>query len=208
MAVSSLFYDLQDYCSTIPKEFEQISEQRQLALSKIADYLREKKAANAPMRLLFACVQNSRRSVFAQAWMHAAGAAYGLPIATFSGGAVVDACNPRTVAALERAGWIIGIAPNGSLQNPRYRFEVGDSIAPIEVFSKSFADAINPKSGFAAITVCADGDACPIVPNAEVRIAIPYQDPKSADGTAQEVAAYDRTCREIAREMFWVASQV
>jgi hypothetical protein len=39
---------------------------------------------------------------------------------------------------------------------------------------------------------------------AEARIAIPYDDPKAADGTEGEARAYDERCRQIAREMLWV----
>lgn len=204
---------MQDYCASLAAEFDQISEQRKEKLTALSDYLRDCKAAKKPMKVLFVCVQNSRRSIFAQAWMYAAGAAHGLPIATFSGGSTVDACNTRTAAALERAGWIYTPDTNILTNNPHYRFDAGDSkrLAPLEIYSKLFSDVANPKQDFAVVTVCSEADGgCPMVPNASIRVAIPYADPKVADNTSIENQweVYDNTCREIAREMFWVASQV
>jgi hypothetical protein len=47
-----------------------------------------------------------------------------------------------------------------------------------------------------------------MVRGAEERIAITYEDPKSFDGTEREAEAYDERCRQIAREMLFVFSQV
>jgi hypothetical protein len=57
--------------------------------------------------------------------------------------------------------------------------------------------------------VCSDADqACPIVYGAEERISLPFEDPKAYDGTADEIEEYDKTCRLIATEMFYVMSLV
>jgi hypothetical protein len=56
--------------------------------------------------------------------------------------------------------------------------------------------------------VCSDADeACPFIPGASQRISLPYNDPKSADGTGQERLKYDERCREIARDVFYIISQ-
>ena len=52
--------------------------------------------------------------------------------------------------------------------------------------------------------VCSDADeACPFVPGAELRLSMPYDDPKAFDGTPMEEAKYDERSRQIAREMFF-----
>ena len=80
---------------------------------------------------------------------------------------------------------------------------------PVEVFSKQFSDEFNPQDDFAAIMNCAEADeACPFIPGADERIPIRYEDPKKEDDTAQEKASYDERCRLIAREMFFVFSNI
>ena len=62
---------------------------------------------------------------------------------------------------------------------------------------------------FAALMVCADADeACPFVPGADARFAIPFEDPKAFDGTDLEAAMYDERCRQIATELFFVFEYV
>jgi DNA gyrase inhibitor GyrI len=56
---------------------------------------------------------------------------------------------------------------------------------------------------------CSDADeACPFVPGTSLRVAIPYEDPKKADGTPDEELRYDERCRQIAREMLYMLSRV
>ncbi|MGB5285031.1 MAG: hypothetical protein WBN29_11010, partial [Polyangiales bacterium] len=70
-------------------------------------------------------------------------------------------------------------------------------------------DPFNPADGFAAIMTCSDADdACPVVMGAAIRAPIRYRDPKAADGTAQEVQAYDERCLQIATEMLYLFSRV
>ena len=53
--------------------------------------------------------------------------------------------------------------------------------------------------------VCSAAEtACPYIPEADKRLAITYEDPKSMDDTPMEEAAYDQTCKLIATEMFYV----
>jgi hypothetical protein len=46
------------------------------------------------------------------------------------------------------------------------------------------------------------------VRGAAQRLAIAYDDPKSADGNPDEAARYDERCAQIAREMLFVFSRV
>ena len=49
---------------------------------------------------------------------------------------------------------------------------------------------------------------CPFVPGAEIRIAIPFEDPKVNDGSAQELEHYQQKSKEIATEMNYVFTTV
>jgi arsenate reductase len=56
---------------------------------------------------------------------------------------------------------------------------------------------------------CTQADeACPVVEGCELRVSIPYEDPKVGDGTDQESELYDERCRQISREMLFLMSQV
>jgi arsenate reductase len=72
-----------------------------------------------------------------------------------------------------------------------------------------FEDTANPSSAFGAIMTCSQADeACPIVPGAEGRFVVPYEDPKIADHTPEETPRYAERCAEIASEMFYVFSNI
>ena len=51
-------------------------------------------------------------------------------------------------------------------------------------------------------------ESCPVVMVADLRVGIPYDDPKAADGTPEESARYDERCKQIATEMFYLFSLV
>jgi len=56
---------------------------------------------------------------------------------------------------------------------------------------------------------CSDADeACPVVTGASSRFSITYEDPKDHDGTPEEEDKYNERSRQIAREMFYLFSQV
>ena len=79
----------------------------------------------------------------------------------------------------------------------------------MECYSKTYDDPSNPQEGFAAVMTCSQADKnCPMVMGAALRVAIPYDDPKAADGTPEEAQRYDERCNQIATEMFYLFSQV
>jgi arsenate reductase len=51
-------------------------------------------------------------------------------------------------------------------------------------------------------------EGCPIVLGAEARFPIKYDDPKAYDGTPLQTEKYAERSLDIAREMWWVFSQV
>ena len=183
--------------------------QRRVELDKVTRYVRAELAEGAPARLTFICTQNSRRSHLAQRWASAAATWYGVAGGeTYSGGTEATAFNPRAVAALERAGFTVA-RPAGAGHNPRYEVRAGPDLPPAVAFSKVHDEAPNPSEDFVAIMTCSAADAaCPFIPGGDLRVGIPYDDPKAADGTPAEAATYDARSRQIATEMFYVFEAV
>jgi arsenate reductase len=186
-----------------------IPQERREILGKLADYVRSQQEAGAPIRLTFVCTANSRRSQLSQVWASLAAAHYGVEgFAGYSGGTERTAFNPRAVAALQRAG--VNIEPQPSVavgENVRYTVAIKGRAKPLVCFSKVYNEPPNPQSGFAAVMTCSEADRnCPNIPGADVRIALPFDDPKVSDGTPREGETYDKRCRQIAREMFYLFS--
>ena len=202
-----LFESLEAYLSTLPVEFGEIPEARKAILDKLVDYVARQRRAGKPAQLTVICTHNSRRSHIGQMWAAAAAAWYGLEeVYSFSGGTEATAFNPNAVAALQRAGFRINRVEEG--KNPVYEAGYSESLPPLRAFSKRFDAAENPDQGFAAIMVCSEADeACPFVPGADIRLSLPFEDPKRADGTPGEQQAYDEACRLIAREFCYVMKQ-
>ncbi len=181
-----------------------ISPDRKADLHVLSHFIQEKINADKPVLLNFICTHNSRRSQFAQVWAKVASKKYGIEIESFSGGVEVTACDERTIASLNRAGFKIS---HEGEDNPRYFLKYNDESEEIQLFSKLYDDFENPTEGFAAIMTCSHADEnCPIVTGCEQRISLPYNDPKEYDGTDLEESKYDERSMEIAREMMYVFS--
>jgi len=186
-------------------ESEQIPAARRAALESLAGYVQQCLSEGRTAELTFICTHNSRRSHLSQVWAKAAAAHFGLEnVNTYSGGTEVTAFNPRAVAALQRCG--LQIDPDDqAAANPRYRVRFRPLGSAEICFSKQFDDPANPNTRFAAVMTCSEADeACPVVHNCDLRVAITYQDPKAADGTPAEAAAYDERTRQISREMLYL----
>ena len=207
----NLFPGLQAYVDEILADESLIGAERLGALNELAEYIASAVRAKRTARLVFICTHNSRRSHLAQIWATVACAQYDLSVVSYSGGTEATAFNPRAVAALERAGFQIAVRGNGrhsdstSAANPHYLVSFSADVPAIECYSKLYDDPDNPHSDFAAVMTCDHADEnCPFIPGA-TRIAVRYDDPKSADGTPEEAARYDERTRQIAAEMFYVA---
>ena len=185
---------LKEYIVARVGEFDQIPAERKEQLRTLASHVRGRVAANQPAKLTFICTHNSRRSHLGQLWAAAGAAYYGVPnVTTFSGGTEATAFNPRAVAALQRAGFKVTKLSEDS--NPQYQVVLGEGLTPQMCFSKIYDQAPNPSSDYCAVMTCSQADkACPIVRGAAMRVAIPYDDPKSADGTPEEAAKYSERC--------------
>lgn len=201
--------DLQKYMESLPGEFSKISPERQEKLKSIANYISMEWLAKKEINPLFICTHNSRRSIMSQVWLATAASYYKVTgVTTYSGGTEATAFNIRAVNALKRAGFTVQ-KEESEPSNPRYQVLISKQVAPITCYSKKYDAPANPQEGFFAIMVCSDADAaCPVVHGADKRFSLPYDDPRLSDKTPSEEKTYDERCRQIAREMFFVMSQV
>jgi arsenate reductase (thioredoxin) len=203
-----LFPKLSSYCKKLSEEFVLIPEERKTALQEIANFIVEQRKEHKPANLLFVCTSNSRRSHMAQVWSQIAAYYYGVDgVFTFSGGTEQTCVHVNALHALARTG--IEIYSNDQGENPLRYIRVGSKVNPWAIFSKKYTDSTNPKDNFGAVMVCSEADkSCPFVVGAELRLSLPYQDPKEFDNSPLRDARYDERCRQIAREMFYIMDLV
>lgn len=185
---------------------ESIPAERKTLLNGMANYLNQLLDKGDPIKLNFICTENSRRSHLSQLMATAIAHKLGVQVETYSGGTNVSACNPRTVAALRRAGFKI---EDGTGDNPHYRVSFAENTAPKMAYSKVYDDEANPQDGFVAVMVCGHADEnCPFIPNAQKRFALTFDDPKVADDTPEEAATYDAKIIEIGTQLFYLFTRV
>ncbi|MDW8219292.1 MAG: protein-tyrosine-phosphatase [Bacteroidota bacterium] len=204
----SIYEPVRAYIHKIQQEHIKITEERKQRLDKVIAFIQAKLDNNEPAHLMFVCTHNSRRSHLSQIWAQTLAAYYGLDgVRAYSAGTEVTAFNERAVRALQRAGF--AIRKLSEQTNPIYTVQYAHNALPIHVFSKLVSDTTNPSKGFCAIMNCSQAEqACPVVPGAVMRVSLPYDDPKEFDGMPQEEKQYDECCRQIARELIYVFSQV
>lgn len=192
---SALFPALQGYLQGLPDPatVEVVPE----AISVLAAWMARRLARGEEAPVIFICTHNSRRSIFAQAWLAACAKACGLEsIHSYSGGTEETAVAQPALQALVRAGFEAETSTDGT---SRITLRFSEDRPPLELFSKRFDHASHPAKGFAAVLLCDSAQAaCPVVPGAEVRIFLPFPDPKRSDGTDRQETTYDQGCREVA----------
>lgn len=194
---------LRAYVTELQHESPMIPQERKALLQQLSEYITQSAQKGQPAYLHFICTHNSRRSQLSQVWAATAAAYHGLSqtVGAFSGGTEATAFNPRAIAALERAGFV---AYTAGQSNPLYQISFSNASVPLRCFSKTFAHPDNPQQGFAAIMTCTEAEEnCPVIPGAAFRLALPYEDPKAADGTPEEGARYDERTRQIGREILY-----
>jgi arsenate reductase len=196
------------YVEATVAELDRVPPERQAVLHEIAAVMVEELRAGREAKVTFICTHNSRRSHMSQIWLQTAAAYYSLDrVRAFSGGTEVTACNCRTVTAMRRAGFVITDVTRG--ENPVYHVTYASNRPPVRAWSKHYRAGGNPRAGFIALMTCSAADrSCPAIEGALARFAIHYTDPRLCDDTPTESAAYDARCREIAREMFFLAAEV
>lgn len=192
----------------LEQEFGLIPAERKQRLQQLAAYIQQKQTQDQPVQLNFICTHNSRRSHMAQLWALAATTHYAIPyVACFSGGTEATAFNQNAVKAMQRLGFRIDKGSDAA--NPVYQARYAPNVPPVPVWSKVVTDATNPATAFAAIMTCTDAHQnCPFVPGTELRLALPFEDPKAFDGTPEEEAIYIERARQIGRELLYAFHQL
>ncbi len=203
-----LFDPVSKLCDALVKEFDRIHLERKSLLESAADYIRDSRERRGVIQLNYICTHNSRRSHMGQVWAQVAAEVYQIPsVRTFSGGTEATACNPRTIAAFQRAGF--QVAKPGEGDNPIYALRYAAAAEPLRLFSKVYSDPINPDRDFAAFMTCDSADAaCPVVFGAEARFPTTYEDPKVMDDQPGESSHYTERLRQIGREALYMFSCV
>jgi arsenate reductase (thioredoxin) len=200
-----LFYpNLAETITNLP--FAAISSERLQLLDEMATYLRAKMKQGEEIRLNFICTHNSRRSQFSQIWAQTAAAYYGIEANCYSGGVEVTAFNPRAVAAIQQDGFKV-VKKEG--ENPVYFVFFSEDEQPIVAFSKVYDDAINAPKNFAAVMTCDHADEnCPVIPGADRRFPLRFEDPKAFDDSLLEEKMYSERSHQIAAELFYLFGKV
>ncbi len=194
--------------------FDQIDAAHRVAGARLVQWIAERYRPGQRLEITAICTGNSRRSILAATLGNVAAAYHGLPEVHFaSGGTTPSAFNSRTIATLKEIG--VAVEPAGTeatrggsgALNPVYTVRWGQGLETRE-FSKLYHDPGNPQRGFAALMVCGEADAsCPLVKGADVRIAMPYLDPKIYDGSTFESRKYAEARDDIGRLMLCVMMQ-
>ena len=184
-----------------------VSSERKIILQALIDYIQPKVVDCEAIRLNFICTHNSRRSHLSQVWAQTMAHYFGLTqVYCYSGGTEATAMFPKVAETLASQGFQIQSLSEGA--NPVYALKYTENEAPIICFSKTFDDAFNPSSQYAAIMTCSTADeACPFIAGADQRLPIRYDDPKAFDGTESMDLKYQERSLEIAAEMYYVFSQ-
>jgi arsenate reductase len=187
---------------------QSISDERKEVLLSLVDYIQEKVNAGESIRLNFICTHNSRRSHLSQIWAQAMAYHVGLKnVSCYSGGTEATAIFTKVLETLTMQGFqVLKLSEN---DNPVVAVKFAANENPIICFSKTYDHPFNPSTQFGAVMTCNNADVgCPIVLGAEARFPIKYDDPKAYDGTPLQTEKYAERSLDIAREMWWVFSQV
>ena len=203
---TSLFPEIEKVITSF--DYESISSERKQILQPLIDYIQKKATNNKAIRLNLICTHNSRRSHLSQVWAQTAAAFFGINnVFCYSGGTEATAMFPMAAKTLAKQGFQIKTIAEGN--NPIYAIKYNKNDAPIIGFSKTYDDAFNPQSEFAAIMTCSSADkGCPFIAGAEIRIPITFEDPKAYDNTPLQAEKYEERSMQIATELFYVFTQI
>ena len=203
---STLFPDIEQLIKTLNPE--SIADNRKEVLQPLIDFIQAKVSDNLEIRLNFICTHNSRRSHLSQVWAQTLAQYFGIKnVFSYSGGTEATALFPMVATTLRNSGFEVTALSED--ENPIYSIKYAANEHPLIGFSKKFDDDFNPKSEFAAIMTCNSADeACPIVPGAEKRIPITFEDPKAFDNTPQQAQKYYERSLQIATELYFIFSKI
>ncbi|MCP4439132.1 MAG: protein-tyrosine-phosphatase [Aureispira sp.] len=200
---------LQEYIQQqVLPQLEDLTMERKAILETAVEAIISGSQMSYTVDVMFICTHNSRRSQFGQIWTTVAARHYQVEgLETHSGGTETTAFNPRALAAIKRAGFIIN--SSNEKVNPHHSVAYALGLPRLECFSKVYSHPNLPKYDFVAILTCDQAnESCPVIKGAHRRTAVMYKDPKVADDTPQEAEHYDERCLQIAIEMFYMIKKL
>ena len=210
-----LFPQVRTQCDLLSTQSDLISPAHLDGSERLFQAIVSQHIPGVELGVIVICTGNSRRSMLAATMGNIAAAYHGIPeLRFYSGGTNPSAFNPRTIRTLKEVGVVIEPTKENATMgdagevNPVYMVSWGNlprmgvNRFEIKEFSKIYSDTHNPSKAYIALLVCDEADAsCPNVPGASQRIAMPFQDPKSFDGSDLESAKYSERRDEIGRVM-------
>lgn len=204
---NSLYPSVNSYIDQL--NIDLIDRNRKKDLDVLVNYINEKLEGDDSIHLNFICTHNSRRSQFSQLWAAIFSDLNGVPASCYSGGVEVTACNDRVINTLKRIGLEVSGENEGEEENPHYLVTYAEESNLVVLYSKLYDDNYSEGTKTCAIMTCAHADEnCPIIPGADARIPIRYEDPKAFDDTPKETEMYAERCMQIATEMKYIFSSV
>lgn len=190
------------------RSFPEVPEERMTALQAIIQFLQQKIQADSDIRLLFVCTHNSRRSILSQVWAQTWAHHFGIHrLTAYAAGTETTEVYPLVLETLQKQGFRVESLSEGHNALSLIKYE--PNAAPILGFSKSLGHFMLPETKFAAIMTCDHAqEHCPVVPGAEARFPLSYEDPKAFDGTPRAEEAYQHRSLQIAGEWYYIFHQL
>jgi len=205
---NKLYPILNEYVRDFPKDFRKIPEDRRYRLNEIVYYLQEQQQENNQWQLLFIDTHQSAISQLVQVWAKTAAFYFGFQnLGTFSGGLTPETISVGTITSLEKAGCIVYRTDvNGT---DVYRVKYSYNIDPIVIFPKKIDHVRNPSEEFMAIFVEENADLnVQNIRGTYNRLLLSHEDPTGYKDVSEEEQMYEKSCRKVAVEMFYVFSQL
>ncbi len=198
---------LTNYIEKVVLTFDKIPDERKKLLRLLANYIKQNYVNKTASNIIFICTHNSRRSQLAQCWGYASSQYYDLKnINVFSGGTEVTSFNINALNAMKHSGFTI------DQEDSKKKFcviKVSEKDKGQKCYSKKYDSKDNPVKNFISIMTCIEADGlCPVLYGSDLKVSIPYKDPKTSDGTKDEFETYRKVCFEIAQELFYVMKKV
>ena len=137
---------LNAYILAVSKSESDLEPKRIQQLELLSRYIFNKISRGETAALNFICTHNSRRSHLGQIWLQMAAAYYEIDLVkAYSGGTEETAFNPRSVAALQRAGFAVEV---GIGANPKCKVSSDLGSLYLVSFSKEIRSFRKPQKGF------------------------------------------------------------
>jgi len=179
-AQTLLLKKLNTYTSNLSQEYTSISAERKEQLSELADKIVVQKMKGESVSLLLLSAENSSSSQIAQAWMQVAIEHFNIKnFQVFSAGTSESAIDKSVIVALKEAGFRVQ-NNTGKDKNSRYLVGYSNETDNLLMFSKKESSFQIPVSGVISYSM----------------------NDLAANDISKEV------CREIAREMFYMADKI